>query len=120
VEATLRPNRNIVAISKIDGKLLSSSGSFKNNTVIKMMTANVIETARLKSRNHVGTGNNNNPSINTIATASMMSLRPASTSRILLPFFALGVWCRVRAGVRHALGVLPGVAGVFGVIPHLA
>ncbi|MGY9106262.1 MAG: hypothetical protein ACKVG0_06985 [Alphaproteobacteria bacterium] len=78
----------------------------RNITVIKMMIANVIETARLASRNQVGTGSSNKANMKIMASASKTSLRPLIMPRMLLS--ALGLVSGLVSVMRYGrLRVLP-------------
>ena len=68
-------NRSIVAISRIVGKELNSSGDLMNRAVIRTRTENVIEIARLMSRSHLGIGRIRMTRIATIPSASPISPR---------------------------------------------
>jgi hypothetical protein len=52
----LRPSRSIVAISRIVGKALSSSGFSMNSEVIRIITEMVIDSARPRSSIQPGIG----------------------------------------------------------------
>ena len=98
------------ASSRIVGKVLKSSGFSTNSATIRMSTEKVIEKARLTSMPHVGSGRMSTTRIDTMPSASTISVRFDRLPRKLVNAAISAVWSSARAGVA-GVGVGAGVAG---------